>query len=180
MRVWFLALFLSFLGAVGPTPAPRQYEVAISDEFTLDQQYVILLAEGAWQDALGPGDGLHFANVPWTGSCPYPIAPHARAVCIEPARALERRTWQKRWIAATHVGEHVAYVYIDLTGNKPDASELKGIAAHELGHAMGVNHVPDENALMYYAPWRRTPTRVDVEAWRHVPRMAVEPLPSLP
>jgi hypothetical protein len=48
-----------------------------------------------------------------------------------------------------------------------DPSEHVGIMAHELGHAMGLDHNANRNALMYQYQdgSKRGPTSLDVRAW---------------
>jgi hypothetical protein len=171
--------------------APRVYDVIESQDFTPAQSAALRAAEQSWMVAL-PGELLLRSSV---GVCPAYDAHDPRAaagtlICLAPVTTAEMgdATRGPEGLAGVTVRLHGTAgvpdgawaILIDVELN-PDAATEQGVLAHELGHAMGLDHTTQHFTLMF--PYIHecllgtqncvrvqaiTPTNPDVAAWRHV------------
>lgn len=169
-----IATLLSWGAAFAPD-GQRLYALHLPPDGSLDK--VAAEAVGAWEHALGPGQlsimlthdecpdrGLH--QMKETGAL-------VRSICLEgvDSATIEKIDNNPQQVGVTWRRDGVEQIRIDV-------EYLEGVGevevlAHELGHAMGLNHLKWRGALMY--PSMRdeadpTPWRVDLQAWHRVRR----------
>jgi hypothetical protein len=167
----------------GPTWAAdgaRIYDVAIDPAFTAEERLAVDLAVEEWQRAV-PTLRLRLV-----AACSLP-SPEP-LICVSPTTG--------NWLAASMGADDVlgvtwtgaageAEIRLDVARLRESGAlyDLTVVTAHELGHAMGLEHSRRLGALMFPAlrvcsGWRHTcayaqaprPTAVDVRAWHAVRR----------
>jgi hypothetical protein len=148
-----LTLVATALSA-GCAPLPDRYDVRVSDQFTDEQIAGIRQAVDAWNAGLG----AHVLSVEVGSPCD-----PAPDVCVQPttlaannARSGGTETWgytqKERW------------VYLD-TDAVPEA-DFPQVAAHELGHAMGLVHTGPGTLMCASAKCASpTVTQADDDQW---------------
>jgi hypothetical protein len=158
-----VALFLQGCGGLGDS-----YVVQVDPRFTQDEQATIVAALGSWEAAvpvhfvaeIEPCSGVHGGTICVHASDSATIA----AMQSEPdgtGVGLTHR--EKSWGHAVDGGE----VYIDVaTVEEYYAADFQRIAAHEIGHAMQLDHNAPGNLMAAWATEDApTPTCADDAQW---------------
>jgi hypothetical protein len=151
-----LALLLGIAGCANPG---RTYRVVINPNFSYDQQWAIMNAAQEWRDAVGPALvlGLEVARCE--------VSDDPEVICVhdivENGHAC---AWDAQSLGCT-VEEDVVLDTLD-----ENSWTLTHLAAHELGHAMGLGHMPDPCSMMFptISSCSGTVTQRDVWQWWNV------------
>jgi hypothetical protein len=145
----------------------RVYDVEISADFTPAQRRQVERGAHLWEDAI---PGLAFFFVVHRGENKLiRILPGTEA---DLSAEFERRTGKHHNVVGLYNPQPDGHLFIGLAVDVMVGDELTEVAAHELGHAMGLDDdYKHPGALMYWkidlsAPLGPTPR--DVRAWYRV------------
>lgn len=151
-RLILAALTSAFLAACSSASEPRYFEphgvVNVSPEFDAQQTETVLGAIAAWRDATG-------------GEVDLQAQIGTASPRIRPAQQRER-------VVAEFVPSAEPEIVID-TAKTPYAWELRNTTLHELGHALGLQHIERVESVMFpYANSVQQLDRWTLEAWHQL------------
>jgi Matrixin len=171
-----VALFLEGCGGLGDS-----YVVQVDPHFTQDEQVTIVAALDSWEAAvpvhfveeIEPCSGIHGGTICIHASDSATIAakqsqPDGTGVGL----TLRERTWG-------HVVDG-AEIFIDVaTVEESYAADFQRIAAHEIGHAMQLDHNAPGNLMAAMATEDApTPTCADAAQWHEARSQSVPACPQ--
>jgi hypothetical protein len=175
-------LALALFGPTFPAPPPVMYDTVLSPDFTMDQAVAVFSAEASWLDVL-PKELMFRTTISRDCDNADPRAIAGRLICVAPVNSWDMHTVMGRDGVAgvswrSGLGRGAWNILLD-TELLVASDDVQMIAAHEFGHAMGLDHNPKIHTLMFPSmtacnflglcslAQARTPTPDDVRAWRH-------------
>ena len=153
----------------------------VDNRFTADEEVAIRAAAGMWREATG--GALNFDLI--FGQRVDILETDRNAIVKVGARAaFNRYPWMASETRAAfyHQGNALESSLVVIIADRIEPALLRPAVAHEMGHSFGLQHVPEEHALMHadlYNDVTKCVTEVDLqEARRYVAFDADRPCDS--
>jgi hypothetical protein len=167
MKAALLVALVALVGCSG-TRRGSTYSVLIDPAFTSAQAEMIVEAAQEWADGTGA------TMVPVISPCHGMRDATICMVAVTSQAALYAAGADQGDPAVGHTQTHRDWVdFVDggisLIDTVDGAAYIRPIAAHEMGHAMGLGHLPNPDALMYRGVQAKSHvTDMDVAEWHAV------------